>query len=111
MGTVSGGESVNGVIALSSTANGTVGTNSQQFSNNVWTFVCYAYNGSTFSLYVNGQSVSLQSEIAYSIGSNSVIGARDTFGDGQWDGTLDDVRIYNRALSASEVQYLYNMGK
>ncbi|MDE2237223.1 MAG: hypothetical protein KGK30_04990, partial [Elusimicrobia bacterium] len=26
-------------------------------------------------------------------------------------GTLDDVRIYNRALSAAEVQELYNMGR
>jgi hypothetical protein len=27
-----------------------------------------------------------------------------------WDGSLDDVRIYNRVLSASEVQQLYKLG-
>ena len=27
------------------------------------------------------------------------------------DGTIDDVRIYNRALSAMEVQQLYNMDR
>jgi hypothetical protein len=26
-------------------------------------------------------------------------------------GSLDDMRIYNRALSASEVKQLYNMGR
>jgi Concanavalin A-like lectin/glucanases superfamily len=29
----------------------------------------------------------------------------------QWQGKLDDVRIYNRALSADEVKRLYNMGR
>jgi hypothetical protein len=110
MGTISGGESVNGVIALSSTANGTVGTNSTEFSNNVWAFVCYTYNGSTFSLYVNGQSVPLQSDEAYGISNNNVIGARDTSNDGQWSGVIDEVRIYNRALSAIEVAGLYQVG-
>lgn len=30
---------------------------------------------------------------------------------GMFGGSLDDVRIYNRALSAGEVQQLYLMGK
>jgi hypothetical protein len=28
-----------------------------------------------------------------------------------WNGTIDDVRIYNRALSGQEVQTLYNLGR
>ena len=28
-----------------------------------------------------------------------------------WTGSIDDVRIYDRALSAAEVQHLYSMGK
>src|SRR3989344_4713696 len=28
-----------------------------------------------------------------------------------WDGQIDDVRIYNRALSAEEIYQLYNMGR
>jgi hypothetical protein len=32
--------------------------------------------------------------------------------DGDYfDGLIDEVRIYNRALSAAEVQKLYNMGR
>jgi len=28
-----------------------------------------------------------------------------------WQGSLDDVRVYNRALSASEVAQLYALGR
>jgi Concanavalin A-like lectin/glucanases superfamily len=30
---------------------------------------------------------------------------------GKFDGSIDDVRIYNRALSADEIKRLYNMGR
>ena len=46
----------------------------------------------------------------YGLPNNNYIGTRDS-GDGGWSGSIDDVRIYNRALSASEVQQLYLMGK
>ena len=32
-------------------------------------------------------------------------------GNGTFNGLLDDLRIYNRALSATEVQQLYNAGR
>ena len=32
-------------------------------------------------------------------------------GDYAWNGSVDDVRIYDRALSAEEVQALYNLGQ
>ena len=28
-----------------------------------------------------------------------------------YDGTIDDVRVYNRALSADEIKRLYNIGR
>jgi hypothetical protein len=31
-------------------------------------------------------------------------------GASQWNGLIDDVRIYNRALSATEIKQLYNAG-
>jgi hypothetical protein len=33
------------------------------------------------------------------------------FGDTVWLGKIDDVRIYTRALSVTEVQQLYNAGR
>ena len=38
-------------------------------------------------------------------------GKSNSSGDPLFKGLLDDVRIYNRALSAAEVQALYNMGQ
>ncbi|RME30211.1 LamG domain-containing protein [Candidatus Parcubacteria bacterium] len=43
-----------------------------------------------------------------------IIGARHTFGgsiDEYFAGYLDDVRVYNRALSAAEIQELYRLGR
>jgi hypothetical protein len=105
------GESIDGGIIIGSTGGGEVITSSQQLFNNTWAFVCYTYSGSAWSIYVNGQSVATRGDSGIGLPTNNVIGARDTSGDGIWSGAIDDVRIYNRALSASEVQQLYLMGK
>ncbi|MDE2173598.1 MAG: hypothetical protein KGJ31_03410, partial [Patescibacteria group bacterium] len=34
----------------------------------------------------------------------------DNYATRAFTGSLDDVRIYNRALSAQEIQQLYNLG-
>ena len=78
---------------------------------NAWTAFVATYDGLTKSLYING---TLNVTISYTfpadwnssfmgegIGGNFA-GQAETF-----DGVIDDVRIYNRALSASEVQQLY----
>jgi hypothetical protein len=35
----------------------------------------------------------------------------DNYTDDYFNGIIDDVRVYNRALSADEVKRLYNMGR
>jgi PKD repeat protein len=71
---------------------------------NTWTHLAATYNGSAIRLYVNGtlvRTVNRTGAVALSdgplrIGGNSVWG--------EWfAGQLDDVRVYNRALSAAEV--------
>ena len=42
---------------------------------------------------------------------NTAIGRGGGWASQFFSGTLDDVRIYNRVLSASEVKQLYNMGR
>jgi hypothetical protein len=44
-------------------------------------------------------------------GSNNLRIGRDADLSALLDGTIDDVRIYNRALSADEIKRLYNMGR
>jgi glucose/arabinose dehydrogenase/fibronectin type 3 domain-containing protein len=70
-----------------------------------WTHVAMTYDGATVRLYVNGTQVSTnaksgtlqQTTNPLSIGGNTPYG--EYFG-----GLLDEVRVYNRALSATEVQ-------
>jgi len=67
------------------------------------------YDGSTLKLYVNGSLVLSESSSPNSSSEGSRIGQNDG-GGGGWDGNIDDVRIYDRALSPSEIHELYRYG-
>jgi glucose/arabinose dehydrogenase/chitodextrinase len=72
---------------------------------NQWTHVAGTYDGATLRLYVNGTSVASQA-ITGSLEVNALplrIGG-NTHGNEFFPGRIDDVRIYDRALSASEIQ-------
>ena len=77
---------------------------------NRWTYVTVTYDGSLLRMYFNGVLDSAQSASAAS-GSGPFfrIGA-ESWITGYWKGKLDDMRVYNRALSASEVRQLYVLG-
>ena len=76
---------------------------------NKWYHVVSVYDGSNIYFYVNGSFSSSGSIGAEPQESNYNIWIGDSFtGLGNFNGSLDDVRIYNRALSASEVSQLYN---
>jgi len=64
---------------------------------------------STYTLYLDGVEVDTATTTATTVASSSspltVGGLEDQY---SLDGALDDVRIYSRALSASEVQALYD---
>ena len=79
-------------------------------SANQWYHLVYTYDGTTAKAYVNGiykNSLSVsgftQKNIPLGIGS---------FSGGGWyfNGLIDEVRIYNRALSADEIQAHYKAG-
>ena len=69
------------------------------------------------SMYISGslQSLTTSSDWAYintTLDSNLIIGG-DLYGKSwlDFEGLIDDVRIYDRALSAAEVQALYKLGQ
>jgi hypothetical protein len=72
---------------------------------NTWTHLAVTYDGSTLRLYLNGNQVSSGSRTgALATSSNPLqIGGDSIFGQ-YFQGLIDDVRVYNRALSAAEVQ-------
>ena len=79
---------------------------------NVWYNYVLVYDGSTMKLYRNGilvNSISASGEISYSslplyFGSTGVIGQC-------LNGKLDDIGIWNRALTPTEVTQLYNQNQ
>jgi beta-mannanase len=78
---------------------------------NTWAFYTFVYdttNGGKF--YINGIQKGSSPPLGptiYHSGDLFIGGSTVTGGDGGVNGVLDDVRIYNRALSDSEVQALY----
>lgn len=80
--------------------------------NNEWSHLVGVVdrNLEMITLYINGEPVGTTtiSENVNSIGTNTplTIGARNS-GSYNWEGDIDEVRIYNRALSADEVKKLY----
>ena len=70
-----------------------------------WTHVTWVRNGTSNKIYVNGTQEVDSSVTATCAASTLHIGAGyPTYFDGQ----IDDVRIYNRALTAAEIKALYS---
>jgi hypothetical protein len=89
-----------------------VGINSSTaLEGNQWMFICASRDFSTVIIFLDGNLDATTNYFTKS-GSNlkrTYIGAK--VGGNYLHGTLDDVRIYDRALSAEEVQALYNLGQ
>jgi PKD repeat protein len=72
---------------------------------NTWSYLAGTYNGATMQLYVNGLLVASQAQTGpisassgmLMIGGNALVSAKN------WAGSIDEVRIYNRALSQNEI--------
>jgi hypothetical protein len=76
---------------------------------NTWTHLALTYNGSTLALYRNGNPTPVVTASATGTPTNTTgtlqIGASQ-YGE-YFNGKIDDVRVYNRALSGMDIQALY----
>jgi hypothetical protein len=79
---------------------------------NRWYYVVVTYDGSNIKTYVNGiLGAATACSGTISVDSSDVWIANNEANPTQFtDGIIDEVRIYNRALSAEEVRYHYNRG-
>jgi RHS repeat-associated protein len=70
-----------------------------------WTHLAGTYDGANLRIYVNGVEVSSEPEtLTITTSSNPLsIGGNTPWGE-YFDGLIDEVRVYNRALSQSEIQ-------
>jgi prepilin-type N-terminal cleavage/methylation domain-containing protein len=80
---------------------------------NSWVLVTMLYNGSSMSIYKNGVLVSGPTAVTVPVGDTSQpvrIGSRND-GATMMQGSIEGVRIYNYALSSTQIQALYNLGR
>jgi hypothetical protein len=73
---------------------------------NAWTHIAVTYDGTNMRMYVNGTLVRSVLRAGNILQSNGVlhIGGNVVWGGEFFQGLIDEVRIYNRALTAGEIQ-------
>ena len=81
-------------------------------STNNWYQVVSMFDGTNQSLYINGTLVSNNQVTGFTlkyVASNMIIGMLDSQTANGFIGSINDIRIYNRALSSNEITALYNL--
>jgi hypothetical protein len=105
-----------GFISRRSVQDGTWNTPANSITYNSWNHIAVVYDSSSTlnnpDLYVNGikQTISRITSPQGTQSSNEgegMIGNRIPLNRG-WDGLIDELRIYNRALSATEIVFFYD---
>ncbi|WP_445474203.1 disaggregatase related repeat-containing protein [Methanococcoides methylutens] len=82
-------------------------------STNTWYHVAAVYDGTSMKIYRNGTELSGSTPFSGNIGANSynvTIGKSVSGTSYSWNGDIDDVKIYDRALSGEEILSHYNAG-
>ncbi|HEY8937840.1 MAG TPA: LamG-like jellyroll fold domain-containing protein, partial [Cyclobacteriaceae bacterium] len=69
----------------------------------VWHHICLTYDGTTAKLYADGSLVASQA-MSWSLTLAKAYIGRGVNSSDYWSGSIDDVRIYNTALTATQVQ-------
>ncbi len=85
------------------------------FPLNQWSFVCITRSGTLITANVNGQNIGTYTGTTGNLisnATNTTIG-RETYAGGYFDfnGAIDNVKIYNRPLTSAEISAEYNQNK
>jgi hypothetical protein len=110
----SGTEAGNPTVAIVRTINATLATRSVQFAYPVstWFHGVYTYDGVYERLYINGKELGEWAQtgnFATNTEYGLVFGKKSSSIGTEYDGALDEVRFYSRALSVDEVAQLYTL--
>jgi hypothetical protein len=77
---------------------------------NIWQHIAVTYDGTNIRFYKNGALISTVAAGGrlYPTSSSLFIGIYESEEDNQYGGVIDELRIYNRQLSSSELNQLYS---
>jgi hypothetical protein len=78
------------------------------WSKNTWTHIAVTLSGDTAKMYINGNLVASNTNYTYrpsdlGITNNNYLGKGQLTSDPWLKGSIDEFKVYNRALSASEI--------
>jgi hypothetical protein len=78
---------------------------------NEWNYVAITYNGSTINSYLNGNLVGMDNQLVANFCSNAplLIGFWWQGDPYNLNDRIDEVRVYNRALSTAEITQLFQL--
>ena len=96
------------------TTSNTVGyiTSVNSYKSGEWNNAILVYNGSQVFLYINGIQDSATGNLTGISASGAInLGTKYDASGAFFNGSITDVRIYNRALSATEIILIYNVYK
>ncbi len=111
---LNGGQII-GDIAQTGGANVSISSTLTNYNNGNWYYVMFSRNDSTLKLYVNGVEIKTASDTLTGtiINSQEVWFGRSAYlgGSYPYNGSLGEMMIYNRVLSAEEILQNYNVTK
>jgi hypothetical protein len=106
------GASVNVYIKNGSGAADNIGGYTYNYADNIWHHYVGVFDGDYLKLYIDGVFRNSKDTALTDIrDSANPVRIGDGFVANYFSGSIDDVRIYSRALSAQEVKQLYNTGR
>jgi len=76
-----------------------------------WEHYIVVLDGSNLKVFLNGTQLSSTENVAITLAQGIYGIAKGSGGAGFFNGLIDDVRIYDRALSVSEIKAIYNATK
>jgi len=100
-----------GNVLIVDTAGANIITSTLDPTGGAWKMITLTKSGDNFKLYMNATASTTGSRAGINLGSNLwSVGYDNPNSRGSWGGVMDEVGLWTRALSDSEVASLYNSG-